>query len=816
MKLIVLSGILLFPSLAGAGEFFLVENGQPRAEIVVAEKPARMARFAAQELQAYVRKISGATLPIVAAPSPGAATRIDVGESAFTRELGLSTAGLENGAFRMASGSDWLALLGPDEDFVPIEPWGRSRSREETARVNAAWDKITGDTFWNNFREVYSRYHPDLDVWDYDDAGTLNAVYEFLRGLGVRWYAPGEIGEVVPTLATIPLPEINRTIRPDFALRRLSHYSEQHGLGEVGLWNLRLGLNQGHKLIGMTQPGHGIKFVIMREEMKRAHPEFYAIWGGKRETTHKGTGAPCLSSPGLFDKHLKYARAVFDHFQQPMISIDMVDGYGATICECDSCRVQATPQRGWQGGMSDYVWGYINRLALELHKSHPDRMVSGLSYSAYQLPPEKIARMSPNLAIIECRWRSTFHDEETRSRHRAAREAWLKKLPSGKYFIWDYYLHSRPEEAGRPVFFPRLIAQDLRELQGVSLGDTIEVYRHPPNPGPQLAYDPLAIDHLNLYVTSRLWWDAGQDLDALLDDYYANYYGPARGPMKAFIEYSESNWRDMRREADKISAAFRLLEEAQAAVDPNSAFAQRIQRIADFMKPLKNLQQQLARKRETTESYRVLLTSQAGGRSMAGKPLDGQLDKEFWPPVRVAQLTRLGPKTSPRIHTTFQVLREGQVLYFGIRCAEPDMKNVMIASSTPGDPAILKGDFVTLLVETSSHSYYEIAVNPAGVLLEIDHGEGGSPRWTSGAQAAVHRGEGFWSAEIRLPIAGEGAKVLDPSRGMDGAGPKQLYPWYFNVVRQRVRGEQAERYAFSATASEDFHVPERFAEMWGK
>ena len=198
--------------------------------------------------------------------------------------------------------------------------------------MNAEWDKITGDTFWNNCRELYARYHADLDVWDYDDAGTLNAVYEFLRSLGVRWYAPGELGEVVPRQTTIALPDVNKTVRPDFALRRLSYYSDHIGLGEVALWNLRLGLNHGHKLIGVTQPGHGIKFVLWRDEMKKAHPEMYALIDGQRDTTHKGTGAPCLSSPLLFEEQLRYARAMFDHFQQPMISIDMVDGYGPARC----------------------------------------------------------------------------------------------------------------------------------------------------------------------------------------------------------------------------------------------------------------------------------------------------------------------------------------------------------------------------------------------------------------------------------------------------------------------------------------------------
>ena len=136
---------LLFLTLPAVGAS-LVQNGQANAEIVLAEKPARMTKLAAKELQTYVKKITGAKLEIVTQPHEGK-TAIYVGKSRFTDELKLTTEGLENGAFRMASTPQWLALLGPDEDYVPIEPWGRNRGAAETARVNAEFDKITGDTF---------------------------------------------------------------------------------------------------------------------------------------------------------------------------------------------------------------------------------------------------------------------------------------------------------------------------------------------------------------------------------------------------------------------------------------------------------------------------------------------------------------------------------------------------------------------------------------------------------------------------------------------------------------------------------------------
>ena len=815
---LLLAGLFLaVPATRLAAETSLVENGQARAEIVIAEKPARMTKLAARELQTYLEKISGAKLEIVSTPTAGKA-HVFLGRSSHTEALKLATDGLENGAFRMASGADWLALLGPDEDFVPTEPWGRVRSAAEQTRVNAEFDKITGDTFWNHFGYIYARYHADLDVWDYDDAGTLNAVYEFLRSLGVRWFAPGELGEVVPRQATIALPAVNKTVKPDFGLRRFTFYTEHTGLGDKGIWTLRLGLNQAHKIGGISQICHGSKFVIMREEMKQAHPEMYLLTGGRRDTTTKGSGYPDLTSPVFFEKQLKYARAMFDHFHEPMISIDLVDGYGGMTSDDPQWMAQLTPERGWSGTMSDQVWGYLNRVALELYKSHPDRLVSGLAYSAYKLPPEKIDKMSPNLVLIETRQRQTFWDETQRTEHRALREAWQKKLGAGRYLTWDYNINARPEQAGRPVFYTKQIASDLRELKGQTLGEMIEIYDHAANSEGKYDYDPLAIEHLNLYLTSRLWWDANQDLEALLTDYFTSYYGPAAQPMRAFAEYSEANWMLMGQDAAKIGEAFKLLAAAQAAADPQSPFGRRIEKIAVLMKPLHTLQQQLSRKHDTDLPYRVLETHQTGGLPMKDKAFDGQVLKEYWTDVRTAPLVRLTPQApQPKAATQFQIQREGSILHVGVICQEPDMAGVNVATATPDDPKLLEGDHITLLIETPCNSYYEIAVDPAGTVLEIDHGQDGpGVRWTSGARIAVHRGDKAWSIEMRLPITGEGSRMIDPLKGIDGAPPKDLFPWYFNLCRQRVRGATIERTAYSATGQESFYVPEKFAKLWGK
>ncbi len=808
--------LAISPRLQSA-ETFLIEKGQPRAEIVIAEKPARMTKLAARELQTTLVKMTGATLPIVSERNPDKPA-ILVGVSPSTGALGLSTDGLAHGAFRMASGPGWLALLGPDRDFVPIEPWGRNRSQSETDRVNAAWDAITGDTFWNAARDLHFRYHADLDVWDQDDAGTFNAVNEFLRGLGCRWFAPGELGEVIPKRDSVALPQVDRTVVPEFAVRRFVYYSEHTGILDKALWNLRLGLNHGAEILGFPQICHGSKFVIKREEMKKAHPEMYLMREGKHDTTHKGDGIPDLLSPVMFEKQVKHVRAMFDHFQEPMHNIDLVDGYGGLTADDPAWMAQLTPERGWDGSMSDHVWPYMDRVARELHRSHPDRLVSALAYSAYTLPPLKIETFSPNLALIEVRHRQEFWDEQLWNQRRALRAEWLKKLPSGKYLTWDYSTNSRPEQAGRPVYYTRQIARDLKELQGISLGEQIEIYTHPAGKEDSFGYDEFAVEHLNLYLAARLYWDVDQDPDALLADYYTGYYGPAAAAMQAFIEHAEANWMHMGNDGAKIAQSLALLAAAKATVDPESLPGRRIRQIEDLTKPLHALGQQLSRKSETDLDYRILETHQAAEKLMQTKTLDGRIDPAWWGEVRIAPLLPIisNPAARPA-PGRFQVLREGGVLHFGITCDEPDMKGLTISTTKNDDPAIFDGDHVLLLIETAMRPAYEIAINPAGAVYDADQASGGrGVEWSSGAQIAVHRGDDRWSIEIRLPIVGDEAFTLDPTKGIAGAQPKDLFPWRFNLGRVRVHDGTVERTAFSQTGKDDLRVPEKYAKLWGK
>ncbi len=789
-------------------ETFLVEAGAPRAEIVVAEAPARMTTLAAQDLQAYIEKMSGATLPIVTMPTDKV-VHIYVGVSPHTEALGLETEGLKDGAYRMASGPDWLALLGPDKDFKGQEPWPKNRDE---------WDALAPGEYYGFPSYARIAGLGGLSVNLRDDGGTYNAVCDFLRELGVRWYFPGELGEVVQKRTDIPLPSVDRTTMPDFPYRFISYWSREPQFPEVMLWTLRQGGFAGQELHGTLQGSHGLKWLTMRDEVKKTHPEWYALRkDGTRAVDHSYSGAPCLSSEGLFERTLKFARWLYDARNEQMVSLDLPDGCSSVMCQCPLCLGKETTGGNRKGSMTDYVFNFINRVAIELYRTHPDRKVSALAYGAYTLPPQNIERLSPNLEIWMCQWRSNFYDPEARAEALNQRKEWLARLESKKLYIYDYYLHSVPRYGyfGLPAYYPRVIAEDLRSLRGISGGDSIEVYMH--RTPTEFEWHPLAVSHLNLYVTLRFLWDADQDLDAMLEEFYTLFYGPAAGQMKAYVEHGEANWSIMRANLASVEASIALLQAAQAAVPPDSVYARRIALVATYTAGLPQLCEQLKRGHDNTSQtgMRVLPVH-----ALANKKLDGRVDDlTYWPRSREEQLRDVKTGNFPRKGrgSSLRVFRTGDALYFGIHCGEPDVTNLVTASEQTEKTDIREGDFVEILLETQTHSYYRITVSPAGVLIDADCSDGKvESRWMSGAEAAVHVGENYWSAEVRVPITGEGAKVVDPLIGVDGRMPNDLFPWYFNVGRQRVRDGNVERSSLSKTETGEFDEVDQFKRMWSK
>ena len=829
------------PALA---EAYLVKDGKPCADIVISEKPPRAVKLAASELQTYIEKISGAKLAITNAPGADVPAHIYVGRSEGTDKLKITDEGLKHGAFKMVSGENWLVLLGHDSDYTPPMPFwdpgrncGFGRSTNISEYLKKEWDpdleararqqgvNLEGEKWGSPYSDdMHRQYCRKLGSWHQDECGSLNAVYAFLRGQGVRWYLPGELGEIVPKKTNLELLRMDKTVRPDFAIRNPSQYFKDWACSDAYfyaggkaemLWQLRMGFNHAPEVIGSTYgvgTGGGLCCVIGREETEQTHPEYYA----KKTVGARGRRdpLPCLSSPGLLASNVKYIRALFDFYGEPMVAVMMPDDYAST-CQCELCKNKGTPERGMEGSVSDYVWDYVNRVAQELYKTHPDKKISGMACGAYLLPPTKIDQLSPNIVVRMQQNRSRcfndYVDPKKKEETINLRQEWLKKIPKGHtpFFVCDRYLDGYCRPFMPPAFFPHTIAADLHALKGISLGEVVDVYSG--GNSKSLGID-LGVTYLNLYVEAQFLWDADQDVDWLLEEYYTLFYGPAAAEMKTFIDYGETNMSSWEKNTDKIKIeqVFTLLERAKAKVAPDSVYAKRIALIADNMILMKDIPTDIPKQNASGPVPEAL----AGIREAKDIKLDGRLDDVFWQGLESYALKELKTGQAVRYRTTFKVAWAGDNLYFGIECKDSDRTALTNAVTRHDDLAIFGDEDVELMLETQNHSYYQLAINPAGGLFDADWKKGLVPLWESKAEVSTHIDGDTWSAEIRIPVVDPTQENIQPMLCVAGNKPSASAPWYFNVCRHSVHGQEVEDSAFSPTGKGSFQVPLKFGKLY--
>ena len=199
---------------------FITYNGEPRAEIIVSEQASRSTQLAAKELQFHIEKISGAKLPISTRPSNLFPIKICIGKSRFTSTVDAPVNHFTEGQFLVKTTATNLFLLGKDDNFEPKEPYGHDRGDGERATLD--WQKLTNSTWENPCAPLFKSYSSNLNIWEQDGRGTLNAVYHFLHELGVNWYLPGELGAILPIVKNIPLNKFDENVKPSFPVRILN------------------------------------------------------------------------------------------------------------------------------------------------------------------------------------------------------------------------------------------------------------------------------------------------------------------------------------------------------------------------------------------------------------------------------------------------------------------------------------------------------------------------------------------------------------------------------------------------------------------
>ena len=753
-----------------AAPIAVVRDGKPLAEIVIAADAPSIVKYAADELQTYVKKMSGAELPVVTKPSAGRVP-VYLGESPFVSKLGIRADDLRTDGFRVVARDGWVALVGRDFKGEPWSSGAHPFRRSET-------------------------YNAELGLWAFGEAGSLFAVYELLYDQGVRWYAPGEIGEVVPKRTTILIAEGTKKVEPNYRYRYLYFVNFPRSKRDAR-WFRRIRCGGAAPVYA----NHSLQRVL-NEERTKTNPDWFAMYDGKRLLKPKYTYGymPCLQGEGFLEAVVERTRKYFDKKpREEVCAVMPPDSFRP--CTCPKCKPLLTPERGERIGVaSDYVWDFVNRVAREIKKSHPGKKVSCCAYSRYLLPPNRIKRMSDNVVVVICQSRGHMFDAEYLKMIREVREGWAKILPGREFYLWEYYLTNRYRRMhGLPGFYTRLIKEDLKSLKNFAQGEFVECNR-----GPNKNLADVMLNNLNIYLTARLYWDPDLDAEALKEEYYRLFFGPAGATMKRFYEESERIWmrplnlkkryhagmRALVKEED-VKRLFTLLDAARAQAE-EGIYGERVAFMMKDCGPLKSLYGAPPKGRPVVELPSI--------RERGDYVIDGKLDEPFWKGLKVYTLRENRTGGKPFEPTRFRILRSNTEILIGIECDQKDMKQDWAKPKKRDVKEIWKKDVVEIFLATPVNDCYQIGVNPLGAWCDINwdgtDGFSEAVKWNANLRVAAARTPSGWTVEMALPRLS-----FDKRRALR---PDARRPWRFNLCRTWRRKGTVRLAAFSPTRSKHF------------
>ncbi len=495
----------------------IVKDGVSTCSIIIAEKATEAEKFAASELQTYLQKMSGATVPISKDVKQTKGNKILIGKTLLTDKLGIKVKTKYKGKYSMS------------EPFIV-----------KTVRNS-------------------------LCLLGKGDRGTVYSVYSFLENdLGVRWYAPDELGEEVPSMKDIVISDIDRLEVPSFEFRNL---------GVDPLWRLRNRMNVNlyelaKKCGGCISwsGGHSHYRLIPPKEYFDSHPEYFALVKGKRNPKTE----ICTTNPDVIEI---CAKKVIEYFNRnpEALSFSLAPNDWKPWCECERCKA-VDEEQIWDDFYGEKRQStskrnslFANEIAKRLAKHHPDKMVHTYCYHHYVEPP-KTLKLEKNVMAVVCHHRFCYAhpigSPECPMNMRFDR--FLRKWVSISDYVivYQYPWKTIYEQLPWPMLYQ--INADLKHFKEIGVKGICG------QSNDQL-WGNLG---LNYYLIAKLLWNADLNLDKILNDYFQGYFRESAEPMrKYYLRQQEAlrqanvhiNWKPKRQAP--VFLTCEVMEECKGYLD---------------------------------------------------------------------------------------------------------------------------------------------------------------------------------------------------------------------------------------------------------
>jgi len=460
-------------AISSQADVTIADQGKSQYRIILPAGAIPSESYAAEELQRYLEKISGAKLSIVTDAEKSAPREILLADNAH------------------------LAKLRTKVDFAKLGPDGF------VLRVDGKRLIIAGGR----------------------PRGTLNGVYTLLEEkLGVRWFTP-EL-ETVPKLDRVKLPKLNETKipalenrdvfwsemmhNPDFAARHRvngQHYglTAKHG-GPFTVYYPFV-----HSLDGLVPP-----------ELCKEHPEYLPLIKGQRKS---GYVQRCLSNPDVLRISIERVRQwIKEHPEATIISVSQNDTINN--CQCEQCKAVDDAE----GSPAGSLLKFVNAVAEAIEKDHPNVRIDTLAYQYTRKPPKTI-RPRPNVIVRLCSIECCFsHPLETcpakeNQRFRDDIVAWGPVAPL--IYVWDYTTDFGHYQQPFPNF--DALQSNVRFFVKHGVKSLFEQGNYSSGGGGEM-------EPLRAYVLAKLLWNPDTDVQKHIHEFTDAYYGKAAPKILAYLD----------------------------------------------------------------------------------------------------------------------------------------------------------------------------------------------------------------------------------------------------------------------------------------
>ncbi|MCL5103203.1 MAG: DUF4838 domain-containing protein [Armatimonadetes bacterium] len=495
--------------------------------------------YAASELQSHVKKITGATLPIVTDDVNLQGTRILVGESAATAALGLHSSDFDQQEYLIKFMPNTLVLMG----------------RDAQGQTNPGF--------------VVDATVPS----PYDDIGTCYAVYDFLeRYCGVRWYLPTDFGLVCSSVSTLSATgtQIRRSpsmkcrytatvyrMPADFSLDTYANpYPDANSISQRDMQMFALRQRFGGERYHVNH-----SFGVYDDQFAATHPDWFG----------QGLDQPAYANPGFQAQVVSDVRNYFDgnldetlwgriewgatpwrYFPNSGVvwgdyySLAPNDNSNWAVADAAYLNKPGGQQGYWGGYASDYVWGFANTIAGQVAQTNPGKYLTNFFYWDWFAIPS--FPLHPNVApSVTMFTRDGWFSQVWKDRYLKHLSTWGSQ-PGRRYYVWLYFnypyydgMMTSPSYRAFPGFFAHDIVKQMKLFHQAHVrGFLIE----PTYINPSQSMRHGLWEALEMYVTFKLADDPTLDGNALIDEFFTKFYGAAAAPMEQLYDEIEAVWID--------------------------------------------------------------------------------------------------------------------------------------------------------------------------------------------------------------------------------------------------------------------------------